>query len=91
MYFGSNEKAYHGSKIHKILKITNQIRNILNIGDVFNKYYVPCFTILIVSSNPKIKIKQKSQNYDFLQLLSSFPMQISYLKTPAKILILEIC
>ena len=72
MYFGSNEKAYHGSKIHKILKITNQIRNILNIRDVFNKYYVPCFTILIVSSNPKIKIKQKSQNYDFLQLLPSF-------------------
>lgn len=27
--------ANHGSKIHKILKITNKIRNVLNIRDVF--------------------------------------------------------
>lgn len=44
----------------------------MNIRDVFNKYYVPCFTFLIVSSNPKIKIKQKSKNFDFLQSLPSF-------------------
>lgn len=44
----------------------------MNIRDVFNKYYVPCFTFLIVSSNPKIKIKQKSKNVDFLQSLPSF-------------------
>lgn len=44
----------------------------MNIRDVFNKYYVPCFTFLIVSSNLKIKIKQKSKNFDFLQSLSSF-------------------
>jgi len=27
--------ANHGSKIHKILKTTNKIRNVLNIRDVF--------------------------------------------------------
>ena len=43
--------------------MTNKIRKILNIRDVFNKYYVPCLTLLIVFSNPKIKIKQLSNNY----------------------------